>query len=130
MPLQEQTQTRALLPRRVGDSGQPLGALDRAMLAVDGTVRAAGYPGFVTQMFVWLSGRADVPRLQTALARLSLAYPVITARLDTADSRGPRWQFQPGAAASLQEISLTARTTDIPVHSTNEDGQESPSHGS
>src|SRR5262249_40228894 len=85
---------------------QPLGAIDRAMLAVDGTVRAAGYPGFETQMFVWLSGRGDVPRLQAALSHLSHVYPVVTSRLDVTDPRGPCWLFQQSAEAALRRIDV------------------------
>jgi len=39
---------------------QRLNAADCALLFVDRTLREMGCPGFETQMFVWLSGRADV----------------------------------------------------------------------
>jgi hypothetical protein len=75
------------------------------MLSVDRVLRGMGAPGFETQMFVELAGRADARRLREAVARLSRAYPVVTARL--IEEGRPRWQFRPGALAPLREVELT-----------------------
>jgi hypothetical protein len=84
-----------------------LNAADRTLLAIDRTLRRLGAPGFETQKFVWLRGRADPARLRAALARLGAEYPVTTARLVEAVERdGPCWRFRPGALAELRETDL------------------------
>jgi hypothetical protein len=57
-------------------------------------------------MFVWLGGRADVPRLQAALSHLSHVYPVVASRLNITDPRGPCWQFQQSAEAALHRVDV------------------------
>jgi hypothetical protein len=90
-----------------GPGSRRLNATDRVMLAVDEALRQIGYPGFQTQTFLWLAGRADVPRLRAALSRLSEAHPVTVARLAQARS-GPCWRFRPGARLTLAEADLDA----------------------
>ena len=84
-----------------------LNAADRTLLGVDRTLRRMGSPGFETQTFVWLGGRADTARLRAALARLGAEYPMATARLvEAAEFGSPRWRYRPGAAADLLETDL------------------------
>ena len=90
---------------------QPLNPLDLALCCVDRTIRGMGYPGFETQMLVWLSGRADVARLRRAIANLEQLHPVITSRLHERvgeDLGGACWEFQRGARAQLTQIELDA----------------------
>src|SRR5260370_1431105 len=82
-----------------------LNATDRVMLAVDEALRQIGYPGFQTQTFLWLAGRADVTQLRAALGPLSEAHPVTVGRLAQTRS-GPCWQFRPGARLTLTEADL------------------------
>jgi hypothetical protein len=84
-----------------------LNAADRTLLAIDRTLRRLGAPGFETQMFVWLGGRADLARLRAALDRLGVEYPITTARLvEAVERNGPSWCFRPGARADLRETNL------------------------
>lgn len=88
---------------------QPLNPLDIALHTVDQTIRGMGYPGFETQMLIWLAGRIDVARLRRAIVRLARHHPAMTARLAQCDDRGdfaPHWQFQPDAIPQLNEIDL------------------------
>jgi hypothetical protein len=88
---------------------QPFNSLDIALLTVDQTIRGMGYPGFETQMLIWLAGRIDVAEFRRAIERLARRHPAITSRLVECDSRGgfaPRWQFQPDLAPRLNEIDL------------------------
>lgn len=90
---------------------QPLNPLDLALCCVDRTIRGMGYPGFETQMLVWLAGRADVAGLRRGIARLARLHPVIISRLHErlADDDGRAyWALPSGAAAGLTEIQLDA----------------------
>jgi hypothetical protein len=84
---------------------QKLSVTDQAMLNVDRAVRAVGGAGFETQVFVWLSGRADAAGLRSALARLGERYPIVTARLVEQEASS-FWQFRGEARCTLQEIEL------------------------
>jgi hypothetical protein len=87
---------------------QPLNPLDVAMHCVDRSIRGMGYPGFQTQMLVWLTGRIDIASLRRGIVRLARRHPAITARLvegSSADSRS-YWEFRPDAEAALQEVHL------------------------
>lgn len=86
-------------------SSRAFNAVDRAMLSVEQALRSFGSPGFETQIFVWLDGRADVDRLRIGVARLSRRYPVTTARL-TEKRSVACWQFRPGAECPLHEADL------------------------
>src|SRR5260370_23412826 len=88
-----------------GPGSRRLNATGRVMLAVDEALRQIGYPGFQTQTFLWLGGRADVPQLRAALGRLSEAHPVTVARIAQTRS-GPYWRFRPGARLTLAEAEL------------------------
>jgi hypothetical protein len=84
----------------------PLNAMDRAMRCIDGLIRTMGYPGFETQMLVWLDGRADADALRRGIARLSLRWPVVAARLVEpagADGDEAHWRLRPGAVAVMEE---------------------------
>jgi len=87
---------------------QPLNPLDRALRTVDQVIRELGYPGFETQMIVWLAGRVDAAKLRRTITRLGRHHPVITGRLVEAgpDSDAPHWQFRPDAPAALEELEL------------------------
>lgn len=88
---------------------QFLNPLDLALCCVDRAIRGMGYPGFQTQMLLWLSGRAEVARLRRAIESLGRLHPVITSRLCERigdDVGGACWEFQLGATASLTEIEL------------------------
>jgi len=86
---------------------QPLNPLDLGLRCIDLSIRGVGYPGFETQMLVWLHGRVDSANLRRAIERLGRRRPVITARLiEDAKPAGPYWQFQPGQTARLTEIDL------------------------
>src|SRR5262245_12741709 len=65
---------------------EPLNAVDCAMRAVDLGLRGIGYPGFETQLVLWLTGRLDEARLRQALDRVAVAEPLIVSRLN--DSPG------------------------------------------
>jgi hypothetical protein len=91
------------------ETGQRLNAADSALLAVDRTLREMGCPGFETQMFVWLSGRADAVGLRKAVAQISRFYPVLTSRLVESEERGwSYWRFRPRAECRLQEVALAS----------------------
>jgi hypothetical protein len=85
---------------------QPLNAIDRVLLSLNRVLSSSGYAGFETQMFVWLDGRADTPALRSALARLSLRHPILTARLNEHAPGGPCWQYRRGAECPLDEVTL------------------------
>jgi hypothetical protein len=88
---------------------QPLNPLDVAMRCVDRSIRGMGYPGFETQMLVWLKNRVHAGKLRDAIEGLSRRRPVITARLvDDAPKEGAAayWQLQ-NTTATL-EIALLA----------------------
>lgn len=88
---------------------QPLNPLDLALCCVDRTIRRMGYPGFETQLLVWLSGRADIARLRRAIANLGRLHPEITSRLHerVAEELGEAfWEFRLGAEPHLSEIDL------------------------
>ena len=90
-----------------GGDRRRLNRADRALLAVDRALRAMGGAGFDTQTFVWLDGRADVPRLRAALGRLGRRRPETTARLAEDDAGGPCWRFRPDdRGAALHETDL------------------------
>jgi hypothetical protein len=100
------------LTRPGPDLGQRLNVADCALLSVDRTLREIGCPGFETQMFLWLSSRADADGLRDAIARLSRAYPVLSSRLVEGEGRGScYWRARPGAECPLKEIDLTAADT-------------------
>jgi hypothetical protein len=107
--------TRKPLPDEATDADrQALNPLDLALRCVDRSIRGMGYPGFETQMLVWLSGRVDVGRLRRSIERLSRRRPVITARLAEDNGReGAQayWQFT-HKAATLQEIDLPSESPD------------------
>jgi hypothetical protein len=70
-----------------------------------------GYPGFETQMLIWLAGRIDANRLRQAIVRLARRHPAITARLvepDSKDGMGPYWQLRPDVKAELAQIDLAS----------------------
>jgi long-chain acyl-CoA synthetase len=82
---------------------QGLVPTDRAMLSVDRALRDLGYPGFETQMLLWLAGRADEEGLRAGISRLSRSYPVTASRLVEAGNQGgPCWQFRAGAECTLR----------------------------
>jgi hypothetical protein len=87
---------------------QHLNSADRAMLTVDRVLRGMGSPGFETQALLWTSARIDVVALRTAIARLSLCYPVIAARVVGCAERRPYWSFHPGALCPLEEATSSA----------------------
>ncbi|MCI0359216.1 MAG: hypothetical protein L0211_12120 [Planctomycetaceae bacterium] len=97
-------------PASAAGDRQRLNPLDIALRSVDQTIRGMGYPGFETQMLVWLSRRIDAAQLRQAISRLAIRHPAITARLvePTGSGGGPYWQFQPDAAATLHELDVTA----------------------
>jgi hypothetical protein len=79
------------------------------MLTVDRTVRALGFPGFQTQMLVWLAGRLAAEQLQEAIQRLSTRCPLMTSRLiEARNGTNPYWQFRSDAASGLQEVRLAS----------------------
>ena len=87
-------------------SVQPLNPLDIALRCVDQTIRGMGYPGFQTQMLVWLAGRVDVELLSRALARLGRRHPVITSRLIEPPGQPPVWRYRRGARPELNVLQL------------------------
>jgi len=90
---------------------EPLGAVDRAMRAVDLGLRAMGYPGFETQLILWLSDRLDATRLQEALNRLANAEPAIVSRLHDEPHGAPCWRPS-NARPALTLANLAADTID------------------
>jgi hypothetical protein len=88
---------------------QFLNPLDLALCCVDRAIRGMGYPGFETQMLLWLSGRAEVARLRRAIESFGRRHPVITSRLRERigdDVGGAYWNYEPGSTANLTEIEL------------------------
>jgi hypothetical protein len=102
--------SKALLSESAACDRQPLSAVDLALRCVDRAIRGMGYPGFETQMLVWLAGRVDLARLRHGMLRLSMRHPVLTAKLVERgpDSRSCYWAFQPGAQIALHEAHLTS----------------------
>jgi hypothetical protein len=87
--------------------GQLLNPLDTALSCVDRSIRAMDYPGFETQMLVWLAGQVDAEQLRVGHDRLAVRYPVITSRLvEPVNGRRPYWRFQPAEMPVLTEIAL------------------------
>jgi long-chain acyl-CoA synthetase len=92
-----------------GGERRRLNCADRTLLAVDRALRRLGYPGFDTQTFVWLDGRADAESLREALARVGRRYPETTARLADDEDGASCWLFRPGdRAAPLYETDLAS----------------------
>jgi hypothetical protein len=87
---------------------QPLNPLDLGLRCIDLSIRGVGYPGFETQLLVWLSGRLEAGRLRRAIERLGRRRPTITARLIEPPGQHPYWQFQQGRKPLLVEIDLPA----------------------
>jgi len=88
---------------------QPLNPLDLGLRCIDLSIRGVGYPGFETQLLVWLGGRVSAAKLRRAIERLGRRRPVVTARLiEPAAPAIPYWQFQPDRIARLAEIELPA----------------------
>jgi hypothetical protein len=81
------------------------------MRAVDLGLRAMRYPGFETQLILWLSRRIDAARLQEALNRLSVVEPLIGSRLHDESGGVPSWQTD-GKRPKLILPALDADTTD------------------
>jgi hypothetical protein len=91
-------------------STRPLNAMDRSMLEVNRTLRRNGCPEFSTQALLWLSGRIDVGRLRTVVARLSRRYPILAARLVESGPGGPCWKFRPDVECPVHEVHLESAT--------------------
>ncbi len=87
---------------------QPLNPLDIALRCIDLSIRGMGYPGFETQMLVWLEGRVDAALLARAVERLGRRHPVITARLEEPPGRPPGWRLCPAAPPQLNEVPLAS----------------------
>lgn len=88
---------------------QVLNAADRLMLVAHGALREAGHGGFQCQSHVWLEGRLDVVKLQSALRRLAGAYPVVTSRIVEPPGRQPPyWRFRSDSRPQLCEIDLAS----------------------
>jgi hypothetical protein len=73
------------------------------MRAVDLGIRSMGYPGFETQLILWLAGRIDATRLQHVLSRLAIAEPLIVARLADEPNGVPCWR--PGGQSPEMVVS-------------------------
>ena len=86
-----------------------LNAVDRAMRAVDRALRWMGYPGFDTQLLLWLSERLDVSLLRESLNRLAMVEPLIISRLEEQRHGGPVWLAN-GAQVGLIETTLSSDT--------------------
>jgi hypothetical protein len=104
-------------PKPMTDSGDPpratsvhpLGPIDIAMRSVDSIIREMGYPGFETQMLVWLSGRVDADRLRGALGKLTEEFPQVVSRLsENENGAGKRacWKQLRNECPRLVEIQL------------------------
>jgi hypothetical protein len=76
------------------------------MRAVNDALQSTGAAGFETQAILWLNGRIDTARLKSALADMSRDYPIMTSRLEDAESAHPVWRFRYGAECRLQEVTL------------------------
>ena len=88
---------------------QSLNPLDLALRSVDQTIRDMGYPGFETQMLIWLAGRIDADRLRRGIVQLARRHPAITARLVEPTGKNadrPYWQLRPEVEAELAEVDL------------------------
>ncbi len=88
---------------------QELDPVDRVMWCVDRALRGMGYPGFQTQMLVWLAGRADAKGLRNGLAELSRREPVIASRLTESgkdDDAEAYWSFRSDGVCPLEETQL------------------------
>lgn len=99
---------RDMLPTGAARDRQPLNPLDLTLHGVDETIRSLGYPGFETQMLVWLRGPVDSARLRQGIGRLARRHPALFGCLVSRESgRMAHWQFQP-AAPELDEIQLAS----------------------
>jgi len=88
---------------------QRLNPLDIALRAVDETIRSLAYAGFETQMLIWLAGRVDAQRLQTAIERLARRHPAINSVLVEPSGKSaepPYWRFQPDIPPEVAEVAL------------------------
>lgn len=86
---------------------QPLHAGDRALLAVDRTLRRMGASGFETITLVWLDRRIDANRLGRAIRGLAKEHPHVACRLINATaSSAPSWLFLTDIESPLREITL------------------------
>jgi hypothetical protein len=95
---------------------QPLNPLDLTLHGVDETIRSLGYPGFETQMLVWLRGPLDAALLQRGITRLARRHPALMGRLVSREGgRTAHWQFHP-AAPQVVEIQLPSDDP-LAVHS-------------
>jgi hypothetical protein len=94
---------------RISDDGrQMLNAMDLCVLRHSQAVHTIGGRGLTVQMQLWLDGRLDPSVLQTALMRLSRAYPVVTSRLREGPRKGSAsWQFRPGSVCELREATVS-----------------------
>jgi hypothetical protein len=106
-----QTQLDELVIDRTLPCALPLGAVDRAMRTVDLGLRGMGYPGFETQLLLWLSGRLDATSLQKAIDRLTLAEPIIVSRLEEEPNAVPCWRPS-GHGAKLAVSTIEKDTSD------------------
>jgi hypothetical protein len=89
---------------------EPLNLVDRAMRSVDRALRWMGFPGFDTQLLLWLSGRLDVSRLRESLNRLAAVEPLIVGRLK--DEPGNSDWLADIAPVELFETTLRTGTTE------------------
>jgi hypothetical protein len=87
---------------------QPLNPVDRVLWTIDDVLRGLGGVGFETQTLVWTSASLDAAVLRTALARLGVRHPVVTARLDDLQDAGPCWRFRPDASPEVHETTLSS----------------------
>jgi hypothetical protein len=96
---------------------QRLNPLDAAICYAERSVREMGYPGFETQMLLWLSGRLNVARLRQSLLHLTQRRPVVTARLSgskESSENQPCWCLQE-APVELIEFTLTSAEPDAVI---------------
>jgi hypothetical protein len=92
-------------PLAAHPAAEPLNVVDRAMRSVDRALRWLGYPGFDTQLLLWLSGRLDTSLLRESLNRLAALEPLITCRLSEERGGDPAWLAN-GSQVGLIETSL------------------------
>jgi hypothetical protein len=81
------------------------------MRAVDLGLRAMGYPGFETQLILWLSGSIDATQLEESLSRLAVVEPLIVSRLQHESNGVPGWRAD-GNRPELSLATLDDDTTD------------------
>jgi hypothetical protein len=90
---------------------EPLNVIDRAMRAVDRSLRWMGFPGFDTQLLLWLSGRLDASLLRESLNRLAAVEPLIIGRLK--DEPGNSEWLADAAPLELLVTTLRSDTTEV-----------------